>query len=70
MNWIEDGTGWRVDGVYMARCVMDGAAWRWQVGDAWDRSRYGGRTLTLEDAQEACALALRLVEIEDGNRGT
>lgn len=52
-------------GPYTARIVV-GRVWRWQVGDEREPARFAGRTTRgFEDAREACALAVRLLELVD-----
>lgn len=52
-------------GRYTARIVV-GRVWRWQVGDTREPARLAARTTRgFEDAREACALAVRLLELVD-----
>ena len=52
-------------GRYTAR-IVEGRVWRWQVGDDNEPARMSGRTTRgMSEAQEACALAVRMLELSD-----
>lgn len=50
---------------YTAR-IVEGRVTRWQVGDEREPTRLAGRTTRgMNEAQEACALAVQLLELSD-----
>lgn len=60
-----DGVHYAHQDRYTAR-IVEGRVWRWQVGDDREPARLSGRTTRgMGEAQEACALAVRLLELSD-----
>lgn len=50
---------------YTAR-IVEGRVWRWQVGDEREACRIAGRTTRgMREAQQMCALAMRLLALSD-----